>query len=79
MATIPYVGKWNCADNKITTGQTTFQPGTGLPLHTHNCEESVLILEGEAVAQIDDETFDLEVGPGDLGTGRRTAPFLQPR
>ena len=62
VATIPYVGKWNCADNKITTGQTTFQPGTGLPLHTHNCEESVLILEGQAVAQIEDQTFDLEPG-----------------
>ena len=62
VATIPYVGKWNCQDNKITTGQTSFQPGTGLPLHSHNCEESVLILEGEAVAQINDDTFDLEVG-----------------
>ena len=62
VATIPYVGKWNCADNSITTGQTAFQPGTGLPLHSHNCEESVLILAGEAVAQIDDDTFDLEVG-----------------
>ena len=62
VATIPYVGKWNCADNQITTGQTSFQPGTGLPLHSHNYEESVLILEGEAVAQIDDDTYDLEVG-----------------
>lgn len=62
VATIPYVGKWNCADNKITTGQTIFQPGTGLPLHSHNYEESVLILEGEAVAQINGDLFDLEVG-----------------
>jgi HTH-type transcriptional repressor of puuD len=62
VATIPYVGKWNCQDNKITTGQTSFQPGTGLLLHSHNCEESVLILEGEAVAQINDDTFDLKVG-----------------
>ena len=62
VATIPYLGKWNSADNKITTGQTIFQPGTGLPLHSHNYEESVLILEGQAVAQIGDEEFDLEVG-----------------
>lgn len=62
VATTPYVGKWNCADNKITTGQTSFRPGTGLPLHSHNYEESVLILEGEAIAQINDDIFDLEVG-----------------
>lgn len=62
VATIPYVGKWNCADNRITTGQTTFQVGTGLPLHSHNCEESVLILEGEAVAEIDGQLIELEVG-----------------
>lgn len=60
--TIPYVGAWNCATNGITTGQTQFAPGTGLPLHSHNVEESVLILEGEAIAEVDGETFDLVAG-----------------
>jgi HTH-type transcriptional repressor of puuD len=62
VATIPYVGKWNCEINALTTGQTTFQVGTGLPLHSHNVEESVLILEGLATAQIGDEQFDLVTG-----------------
>jgi HTH-type transcriptional repressor of puuD len=62
VVTIPYVGKWNCAANLVTTGQTRFAVGTGLPLHSHNVEESVLILEGLATAQIDDETFDLVTG-----------------
>ena len=62
VATTPYVGKWNCDDNLITTGQTSFQPGTGLPLHSHNVEESVLILEGEAVAEIDGQEFELVAG-----------------
>lgn len=62
VATIPYVGKWNSGTAVITTGQTVFQPGTGLPLHSHNVEESVLILEGEATAEIDGRLFDLEVG-----------------
>lgn len=62
VATIPYVGKWNCSDNCITTGQTTFQVGTGLPMHSHNVEESVLILDGLATAEIGDETFDLVAG-----------------
>jgi HTH-type transcriptional regulator, repressor for puuD len=32
-------------------------------LHTHNVEESVLILEGQATAVIGEDSFDLE--PGD--------------
>jgi HTH-type transcriptional repressor of puuD len=62
VATIPYVGKWNCGENTVTTGQTHFQPGTGLPLHSHNVEETVLVLEGLATAQIDTERFDLVAG-----------------
>ncbi|MFD9195335.1 cupin domain-containing protein [Streptomyces phaeochromogenes] len=62
VATIPYVGKWNSGQAVITTGQTVFQPGTGLPLHSHNVEESVLILEGEATAEIDGDFFDLVPG-----------------
>jgi HTH-type transcriptional repressor of puuD len=62
VVTIPYVGKWNCAENHVTTGQTQFAPGTGLPLHSHNVEETVLILEGEAVAEIGTHSFDLVAG-----------------
>ncbi len=62
VATIPYVGKWNCEQNLVTTGQTVFEVGRSLPVHSHNVEESVLVLEGEATAKIGDEYFDLEVG-----------------
>jgi HTH-type transcriptional repressor of puuD len=62
VVTIPYVGKWNCEENQITTGQTQFAEGTGLPMHSHNVEESVLILEGEAVAEIADQKFNLTAG-----------------
>ncbi|MEU1513289.1 cupin domain-containing protein [Streptomyces sp. NPDC005811] len=62
VATLPYVGKWNSEKALVTTGQTVFQPGTGLPLHSHNVEESVLILEGEATAEIDGAFFDLAPG-----------------
>ena len=60
--TIPLVGKWNSEDNKVTTGITIFGPGTGIPLHTHNVEETVLILEGEALVELGDETFELKTG-----------------
>jgi 3-isopropylmalate dehydrogenase len=61
--TLPYVGKWNAEANKVTTGVTEFPAGAGLPLHTHNVEESVLVLEGQATAVIGEDRHDLE--PGD--------------
>jgi 3-isopropylmalate dehydrogenase len=61
--TLPYVGRWNAERNRVTTGITEFPAGAGIPLHTHNVEESVLILEGQATAVIGDDGFDLE--PGD--------------
>jgi len=62
VVTIPYVGKWNSEQNLVTTGQTVFEVGTGLPLHSHNVEESVLVLDGLATAQIGDDLFDLVPG-----------------
>jgi quercetin dioxygenase-like cupin family protein len=37
----------------LTMGISTFQPGAVIPLHTHNVEEAITILEGEAVAIIE--------------------------
>jgi HTH-type transcriptional repressor of puuD len=62
VVTIPFVGRWNAAENRVTTGMTVFSPGTGIPLHSHNVEESVLVHEGEATAVIGDEEFDLVTG-----------------
>jgi isocitrate/isopropylmalate dehydrogenase len=56
VTTLPYVGKWNAEGNAVTTGMTIFSPGTPIQLHTHNVDESVLILAGEASAVIGDET-----------------------
>ena len=41
---------------------TVFSPGTGIPLHSHNVEESVLVFEGEATAVVGDDEFDLVAG-----------------
>jgi len=59
--TIPLVGKWNCEGNAVTTGITIFAPGTQIPLHTHNVEETVMVIEGEATAVVGDDRFDLAV------------------
>jgi HTH-type transcriptional regulator, repressor for puuD len=60
--TLPYLGKWNAYGNKLTTGITEFPAGAGIPLHTHNVEESVFILEGQATAVIGTDSFELERG-----------------
>ncbi|MCW2406868.1 quercetin dioxygenase-like cupin family protein [Sphingobium sp. B1D7B] len=44
-------------------GVTEFDPGCAVPLHFHNCEESVMLLEGSAVAAIDG--VEQVVRPGD--------------
>ena len=62
VVTLPFVGKWNSQLNKVTTGMTVFAPGTGIPLHSHNVEESVLVFQGEATAVIGEEEFDLTAG-----------------
>jgi quercetin dioxygenase-like cupin family protein len=43
----------------ITTGLTRFPPGAKVPLHSHNCDEQVTILEGEAEAEIDGQRHRL--------------------
>jgi quercetin dioxygenase-like cupin family protein len=55
----------------LMTGMTVFPTGGGIALHTHNTEESVVILEGEALCEIEDErhrlsTFDAAYIPAGL-------------
>lgn len=63
ITTLPYVGRWNSTRNFITSGTTRFAAETEIPMHSHNVEESVLVVEGAAAAVIDGDEFDLE--PGD--------------
>jgi putative monooxygenase len=50
--TIPLVTS-QVGSRSLLNGITEFGPGGSIPLHTHNCEESVMVLEGEAIAEID--------------------------
>jgi quercetin dioxygenase-like cupin family protein len=43
----------------MLSGITTLDPGAAVPLHTHNCEESVVVLSGRACAWIDGVEADL--------------------
>ena len=45
----------------ITNGITRFEPGAKIALHYHNCDESVVIVEGEAVADVDGQRHTMGV------------------
>jgi|SRR3990172_6114918 len=53
IATTPLVSEAVGATN-VTTGSTLFPPGTGLALHSHNTDEQVTVIEGEATVQIEE-------------------------
>jgi quercetin dioxygenase-like cupin family protein len=51
-STTPLVGP-SVGAMAFINGITSFAPGTAIPFHSHNCEESVMLLEGEAMLDID--------------------------
>lgn len=59
--TIPMVTPSN-GSTQLLNGFTLFDPGAAIPMHFHNCEESVLIIEGDAIATIDGVEHRLTTG-----------------
>ncbi|WCN04960.1 cupin domain-containing protein [Streptomyces sp. M92] len=47
-------------ENRITSGMSVYPVGSGAPLHSHNCDEHVTILDGEAEVWVDGEVTRLE-------------------
>jgi mannose-6-phosphate isomerase-like protein (cupin superfamily) len=59
--TIPLITRQSAEeDNKITTGISIYPAGTGAPLHLHNCDEHVTLLEGSAEVEIAGKITPLE-------------------
>jgi len=55
-STTPLVTKGLGASTFIT-GYTEFSGGAKIPFHFHNCEESVMLVEGNAIFDIDGQEF----------------------
>jgi 2-keto-3-deoxy-L-rhamnonate aldolase RhmA/quercetin dioxygenase-like cupin family protein len=53
------VGAHNQARN-LTTGLVTFMPGAELPYHTHPFSESITLLRGQAVVEVEGRRYELE-------------------
>lgn len=51
-STTPLVGP-SCGASSFINGITAFAPATQIPFHSHNCEESVMLLEGDAMLDIE--------------------------
>jgi quercetin dioxygenase-like cupin family protein len=47
------VGAESCEGARITTGITRFPAGQKVPMHSHNCDEQVTLLDGEAQVEMD--------------------------
>ena len=53
IVTIPLVTPHNADNPVFTTGISTYPKGQGAPLHTHNCDEQVTLLEGQGEVEVD--------------------------
>lgn len=60
--TIPLVTR-KVGSSSIINGITIFEPGAAVPMHSHNVEESVMVLSGRAIVVIDG--VEQELGPDD--------------
>lgn len=58
-----YLAGSHVGSSRFMNGVTEFDPRASLQTHCHNCEESVVVLEGRAWFDCDGET--MELGPGD--------------
>ena len=46
--------------SSFITGYTDFNAGTCIPFHSHNCEESVVLIAGDAMLDIDGLEYHLK-------------------
>jgi SAM-dependent methyltransferase len=47
---------------EFLSGVTEFDPGASLPLHWHNCEESVVVVDGMALFECDGRSVEMVAG-----------------
>ena len=51
--TTPLVTHHSAPNAKFTTGMSVYPKGQGAPLHHHNCDEQVTLLEGVGEVEVD--------------------------
>jgi quercetin dioxygenase-like cupin family protein len=58
--TTPLIVHQKVPDAAFTTGMSVFPPGRGAPMHSHNCDEQVTMLEGAGEVEIDGQVTALK-------------------
>ena len=58
-STTPLVGP-SVGAAAFINGITSFAPGTAIPFHSHNCEESVMLLQGHAIMDCEGKEYELK-------------------
>lgn len=53
VTSIPLITASSDATAELTSGISTYPIGTGAPVHTHNCDEQVTLLEGAGEVEIE--------------------------
>lgn len=51
-----------CGATFLLSGFTTIPPNQGIPMHHHNCDETVLVVEGSAIVETDEGAFTAMAG-----------------
>ena len=51
-----------CGAKSLLSGFTTLPPNQAIPMHFHNCEETVLVVEGSAIVETDEGAFTAMAG-----------------
>ena len=51
-----------CGATGLISGFTTIPPNQGIPKHYHNCEETVLVIEGSAIVETDEGVLTAMAG-----------------
>lgn len=57
--TTPLINK-AVGTQSFITGYTSFEGGAVIPFHSHNCQESVVLMQGEAMMDIDGLEYQLK-------------------
>jgi len=60
VTTTPLATHFSVPEAKFTTGMSVYPVGKGAPLHVHNCDEQVTLLEGVGEVEIDGEVTPLK-------------------
>ena len=81
-STVPLVGA-HLGATTFLNGITTFDPGAAIGHHSHNCVESVAVIEGTAYVDIDGtehylNTFDTTFVPANIVHRFRNASDIEP-